>query len=254
VPPNTSPRLFQVGRVAFAVAVAAFGAENLVVGDFLPELEPVPAWLPARTALAYFMGAVLVAAGASMVSNRRLRGAARVVMSVFAVVLIAAHAPRLIADPRNGGAWAIAFETFALGAVAAILAVPSRPNLGRLCYGLSLPAFGGLHFVFRDYVASVIPGWIPGHMFWAYATGVALIAAGAAIVFDVKARLAAILLGAMFGTWVVILHVPRALAALDHRPEWTSLFVALGMCGGAWLLTGHARGAAVPIHEGEVRS
>ena len=152
--------------------------------------------------------------------------------------------PHLCADPRNGGAWTAAFEIVALGGAAAILAVPSRPALGRLCFGLALPVFGLLHFVYRDYVASVIPGWIPAHMFWAYATGVAHIAAGAGIVLDVMgrgARLAAILVGAMFGTWVVILHAPRALAALDHRPEWTSLFVALAMCGGAWLLAGRAR-------------
>jgi hypothetical protein len=35
---------------------------------------------------------------------------------------------------------------------------------------------------YRDYVASVIPAWIPAHMFWAYATGVAHLAAGAGIV------------------------------------------------------------------------
>lgn len=238
MPDTTSPRLSRAGRLAFAVAVAAIAGESLVLGDFLPELAPAPAWLPARAALAYLTGAVLVAAGASIAADRRTRAAARVVLGVLGLWVVAFHVPGLFVDPGNGGAWTSAFEIVALAGAAAVVALPSRPALGRLCFGLSLPVFGVLHFLYHDYVAAVIPAWIPAPMFWAYATGVAHIAAGGGIVLGVKPRLAAMLAGAMFGTWVVILHAPRALAALDHRAEWTSLFVALAMCGGAWLVAG----------------
>jgi uncharacterized membrane protein len=234
----TPARISRVGRVAYGIAIVALGADGLACGDFLPGLQPAPAGLPARAALAYLTGAILVAAGAGIAADRRTLTAARVTLGLACLWLLAFHAPVLLAHPGNGGAWTSAFEIFAIAGAAAVIAVPSRPALGRLCFGLSLPAFGVLHFVYRDYVASVIPAVIPGHLFWAYATGVAHIAAGAGIAFAIKPRLAATLAGAMFGSWVVILHLPRALAALDHPAEWTSLFVALAMCGGAWLVAG----------------
>jgi uncharacterized membrane protein YphA (DoxX/SURF4 family) len=73
-------------------------------------------------------------------------------------------------------------------------------------------------------------------VFWAYATGVAHLAGGLALLTQIQARLAAILLAVMFGAWLVMLHLPRALATLDHRAEWSSLFVALAMCAGSVLL------------------
>lgn len=51
---------------------------------------------------------------------------------------------------------------------------------------------------------------------------------------------AAVALGTMFLIWVVILHTPRALSA-RHGDELTSLFVAMAMSGGAWMIAGDAR-------------
>ena len=49
----------------------------------------------------------------------------------------------------------------------------------RIVFGLAFVAFGASHFVYHEYVEAVIPVWIPFHKFFAYATGVAHIAAGA---------------------------------------------------------------------------
>ncbi|HEV7376874.1 MAG TPA: hypothetical protein VGN95_19315 [Pyrinomonadaceae bacterium] len=78
----------------------------------------------------------------------------------------------------------------------------------------------------------------PIEAYWPYLTGTAFIAAGLSIMTKVKARLAATLLGVMFGAWVIILHAPRVAAKLRDKEEWTSLLVATAMCGGAWLLVG----------------
>jgi len=40
----------------------------------------------------------------------------------------------------------------------------------------------------------------------------------------------------MFGSWVLILHIPRALAHGRDPNEWTSMLIALAMCGGALLV------------------
>jgi hypothetical protein len=83
-------------------------------------------------------------------------------------------------------------------------------------------------------------------MFWAYFTGVAHIAAGVGILFKVKARLAATLLGIMFALWVLIEHSPRVAADPAFRPGWTSLFIALATCGGAWIVAGSLVPAPAP--------
>jgi len=222
-----------LGRIALGVALAAFGLENLVIAGFLPELQHAPAALPA--ALAYLNGAVLVGAGACLIGDRRVVVAARAVTALLALWLIAFYAPALIAAPRNGGVWTGAFEVLAIAGAAALLGFPARPAVGRVAFACSLPVFGLLHVIYIDYVASVIPGWIPAHVFWGYATGLAHAAAGVALLAGIRARLAASLLAVMFGSWVVILHLPRALAA-GHRPEWTSLCVALAMAAGSLLL------------------
>ncbi len=224
-------------RILFALALAAIGLQNLITIGFLPELQPVPDWVPGRPFWACAVGLLLAGAGAFVIAGRAIRQAAGALAVLLFGTLLLLHVPRLIAAPGDGGAWTGAFEILALGGAAWFLTGTSRgERAGRLCFAASLPAFGVLHFIYIDYVASVIPGWIPAHLFWAYFTGVAHIAAGASIATGVKARLAATLLAVMFGIWVVVLHIPRVAAALGKRPEWTSLFVAMAMCGAAWLI------------------
>ena len=50
--------------------------------------------------------------------------------------------------------------------------------------------------------------------------------------------------------WVVLLHVPRAVAAADpqRRNEWTAVFEALAMAGIAWVVAG-----SLPREKGVLR-
>jgi uncharacterized membrane protein YphA (DoxX/SURF4 family) len=105
----------------------------------------------------------------------------------------------------------------------------------RVAFGLSFIAFGISHFMYAAYVESVIPSWIPGHTFFTYFTAMAHIAAGLSLVSGIRYRLAATMLTIMFGSWVLMLHMPRVALALTNSNEWTSLIVAIAMCGGAWL-------------------
>jgi hypothetical protein len=40
----------------------------------------------------------------------------------------------------------------------------------------------------------------------------------------------------MFGSWVLIVHAPRVLRDSHNPSEWSSMLIALGMCGGALLI------------------
>lgn len=100
---------------------------------------------------------------------------------------------------------------------------------------------GGIqHFLFVDFVASLVPAWIPGHVFWTYFAGVALIAGGTGLILPQTVRLAAPLAGLMMFLWVLLLHIPRAMAAApaQSRNEWTAVFEALTMSGIAFVLAG----------------
>lgn len=233
-----------VGRVVFGVAMAALGALNLVYGEGVFGLEPVPMWVPARSAFAYLTGCLLVVAGLILASGRGTRPAATVLAGLLSFWVLLLQLPPLVSAPYNGGLWTTTFETLALCSAAWVLASLPAPwaRVARVCFGASLFVFAGLHFVYQAYVTSVIPGWIPGALFWTYLTAVAFIAAGLAIVSGVQGRLAAALLGAMFGSWVLLLHVPRVLASPTVRTEWTSLLIALAMCGAGFLLAGSAPG------------
>ncbi|MEO6688844.1 MAG: hypothetical protein ABIS07_05280 [Dokdonella sp.] len=240
------------GHIVFALGMIAFGLLSFVFGEPVQGLMPLPAGVTAHAPWAYFSGSVLMVAGVAVLAGWQTRLAAIAIAAMLLLWLLFLHAPKLAANVRDGGEWTCAFETLALCGAAWIFAASLAASplessridaavarmgwLGRYLFGVSLPAFGILHFIYNDYVASVIPGWIPAHMFWAWFTGVAHFAAGVAILVNVKARLAATLAGVMYGCWVLILHVPRALAAPNSRAEWTSLAVALSLTGAAWLV------------------
>jgi uncharacterized membrane protein len=119
-------------------------------------------------------------------------------------------------------------------------------TLGRIFVAISLVVFGVQHFIYGGFLATVVPAYMPGRLFWAYFVGVALVAAAIGISTKMLARPAATMLGVMFFLFVVLLHIPRIIGNSKDGNEWTSGFVALAMCGGAWILA-----SAAPLEEKE---
>lgn len=111
---------------------------------------------------------------------------------------------------------------------------------------VSLVVFGVQHFIYGGFVATLVPAFMPGRLFWAYFVGVAFPAAAIGILTSMLARPAATMLGVMFFLFVVLLHIPRIVGKSSDGNEWTSGFVALAMCGGAWILA-----SAAPLQERE---
>jgi uncharacterized membrane protein len=250
------------GRTLYAAGVLGLGLTAIAGIDVVKGLEPLAEDVPGRRLIGFGTGLFLVAAAVCLLVGRTRRVAALAVGWLFAIWVVVLHVPHLVFHPRDGGGWTTGFEVVALCGAAWVFAASAgatvlRPGgvdpgvLGRTMYGVSLPVFGILHFVYARYVASVIPTWIPAHTAWAYATGLAHAAAGLAIVTGVKRRLAAILEGCMFATWVLILHAPRVAASTgDHRNEWTSLFIAMAMAGGAWLVAASTTEREAPAASG----
>jgi len=109
---------------------------------------------------------------------------------------------------------------------------------------LTIISFGIDHFLYAKDVADYIPSWIPNRLFWAYLAGVALLSSGIAIFLRIKLRLAARLLGTMIFIWLIILHIPKAIASpfAGKGGEVTSAFLALAYSGIAFAIAGSIEG------------
>lgn len=236
--------LSRIGRILFGIAMALFGLLFLSHAHG-KGLVPGPPWTAETGTFAWLIGAGFIAAGSCIVLGKRLRMAAGALGAVFVLRMLIVFVPRLIAQPRDPGPWTSGFEVLALGAVAIMIAGKSTdfrawPTLvlvGRLLFAVALVVFGVQHFMYAKFVAALVTPWIPGHLFWAYFIGIAFVAAATSIATRVQAYLAASLLGLMFLLWVMVLHLPRVVAAPHNGNEWTSAIVALAMSGGSFVLT-----------------
>jgi uncharacterized membrane protein len=257
-------RIAGTGRLFFSIALAAFGIEQFIYGDFVPGRAPAwPPAIPGRLVWACVSGAILIGAGAAITSGIRARWAALASGTMIFVWALLRQLPGLVANPhgivltQSGKALALFGGAFAVAGSIPWWSPPSGgPRVtggrlknewllyvGRCCLGAFMMLGGIQHFIYTDFVATLIPAWIPGHLFWTYFAGVVLIAGGAGLIFSQTARLAAALTGVMLLLWVVLLHVPRAVAAAapQRRNEWTAVFEALAMSGIAFVLAGSLR-------------
>lgn len=239
-------KLAPAGRLFFATSLVAFGVQQFLFGDFVPGRAPAwPADVPGRLLWAYASGALLVAIGAAIALGKKAREAAFVAAGMIFVWAFLRNVPLALADKAYGVAWTNLGKGLALtgGALAVAGLVKANPTftwIGRLCLGAFLISSGIQHFLFVQFVKTLVPTWIPPDgVFWTYFAGVALIAGGLGLLVPWTTRLAAALSGLMIFLWVPLLHIPRALAAApaNLRNEWIAVFEALAMSGIAFVLT-----------------
>jgi uncharacterized membrane protein len=252
--PMTLPytrHLARFGRICFGLALVAFGVASFAVGDFVAGRAPAwPAGIPGRLAWVYVAFVALSAAGVAIIRERHaVRGALVAAAMVFVWALLR-QLPVAMADHQLGGAWtnlgkALALSGGAIGVAGSVLLergdVDARRAgtlhlIGRCSLGAFLVLAGTQHFLFTQFVVTLVPAWIPGATFWTYLAAVALIAGGIGLVIPRTSRLAAALVGAMIFTWLLVLHIPRGIA-MNNRNEWTAVIEALAFSGIAFALT-----------------
>jgi uncharacterized membrane protein len=79
---------------------------------------------------------------------------------------------------------------------------------GPLFYAAPLAGFGTEHFTLTEAIASIVPAWIPWHLFWAYCVGTCFIAAALSLVTRIQTGLSASLLALTFFLFVVLMDAP----------------------------------------------
>lgn len=253
--------LVQVGRKFYGLCLAGLGIQQFRYADFLPVILPAwPTWIPGLALWAYLTAGALLAAGALIIFEKKTKATARITGGAFLILFLFCHIPHLIiANPYSNylGTWTQAFKILALSGGAFAVAGSVTPDqvfamkksvlhkladslvpFGDFFFSVPLIVFGIDHILYVENVATLVPVWIPGRIFWTYFTAMALIGSGVAIMLQINLRLVSILLGIMIFFWFALLHIPRAIAdpAGNMGNEITSTFQALGFSGIALVL------------------
>jgi len=103
---------------------------------------------------------------------------------------------------------------------------------GPLSYAAPLAAFGTEHFTLARAVSTLLPKWIPWHLFWTYFVGACFIAAALSLVTKIQARLAAALLALTFFLFVALMDAPRWASHPRNQIAFALMLRELSFSGG----------------------
>lgn len=230
-------RELRIGRFLFALSVVLSGIYQLATGRYV-NLVPVnpahlpPAWQP------YVLGVILIVIGIALLVRRTAVPAA-ITLGVLLLVLFFGFSLRVaLAQASTGYVWVDPLMILALLGGVSLFGKANR--FASWALAAFLIYCGLSHFPYAKYVASLIPPWIPGHLFWTYFAAIALIAGGIGILVPRTARLAATLSGIMLLSWVFLVHLPLAYRT-QNAGEISRGFQALSDGAVAFMVAGTRR-------------
>lgn len=252
-------KILPFGRLFFAIPMGVFGTEHLV--DASDIAQAVPSWMPAHLFWTYLVGVALIAAALSIVVNRHARLAATLLGSMLLVFVALIHVPNIVGQhgARLFSMIALRDTAFSGGAFALAGSLSRRPHsegmpglvtLARFFVGIPAIVFGVEDILHPTIVpgvplARLTPTWIPGHIFWSYLSGAVLVATGACILVNVKARLAATYLGIMILLLMLFVYLPILIAEPLSIANGLNYFFDTLVLSGAALVLADAISATV---------
>lgn len=221
-----TPRALSAAVRLLALACAALGIVEIASAAPLPGLHPFPL---ASASVAWISGGVLIAA-TLLLLWRPFSGRAGAALAIVWLVALATCLVAAVRSPADATLWVAASETATLAAAAWVAhRLPTGDGVLSRVFGSMLLAFGVVHWLYRPAIASLIPSWIPFAELWPWATGAVLLACGLACLVGRGVRPAAVVIAAMFGGWIALVHAPRILADPTSAFEWTFGLTALAL-------------------------
>lgn len=219
------------GRVLFGIGLCGLGILAWR-GNFAGvwQMAPKDFRLPAQ--LAYASAALLIASPIAMLLDRFLVALPILLAIVFVLPQLFRSEPWGIARLEGLA------EIVAAFCGAWVLARLPRHRIVQGLFGLCCIQFGLAHFQYAKYTASMVPGFLPGHLFFAYLTGAGHLLAGAAMLTGVLSSYGAIAEAAMLSSFVLLVHLPSLFGPVSwtssRRFVWIELFWAITVTAAAW--------------------
>jgi uncharacterized membrane protein len=240
----------------FAIGMIGLGVLGLAVGDFAMGWQPVAAWFPARTPLAYASGVLMLICGAGLLFRATVVWSARILFP-YLIVWQLLKLPALFVAPKIEGVY-LGFGELAIllaggWTLFAVLADVRMPRwlawctgeqgvrIARYYFALWLIPIGLSHWLYTKETVALIPAWLPFKIFWAYLTGAGQMASGLGILFGVLPRLAAWAEAGQITLYTLLIWMPAIFATPRARLPWTALWISWTIGAAAWVVAQNTR-------------
>ena len=219
----------QTGTTIYGIAITGLGLVHFFYPGFRPVFLPMP---PQEkfTVLPLLFGLLLVNIGVGIIFIKEKKIIAEFLGIILLSFLLLGHLPnRLTNQPEILAYWTDTIKLFALIGGAFLIAgttdnqqgIPTPKfakiigPIGLYMFCIMLVLFGTDHYLYFDFVRSLVPKWIPFTSFWTYGTGIALFGSGILIAINVWRTQVSLLLAIMLLLWLVLLHLPAWFAGPD---------------------------------------
>jgi len=249
-------RIASTGRAIFAVIMIGLGIIGLLRRDFVPLWNPAPD-VSAGGLLVSLGSLISLAAGVGLLIRRMAGAAARLLLATFSLWLLLFRLPKFLLVPVFEACWSV-FPLTVMLAAAWVLYVwfatdwdrshlsfvigSNGLRIAHALYGLSLIFFGAAHFIDIKDTLSLIPNWLPGHLFWAYFTACTFIAAGIAALTSICARLAVTLSVLQLTLFLILVWLPIVATGSGNPFQWSETILNVALLAGALVVADSYRG------------
>jgi uncharacterized membrane protein len=245
----------QPALTLFALGMIGLGVLALIYGDFALVWQPVAAWIPGRTGLAYGAGLLMLLGGCGLLVKDTAAWSVRILFP-YLIVWLLLKVPALIVAPQMEAVW-LGFGELAVllaggwilfarlarlreGSVLTFATGESGVRMARILFAISLLPIGLSHLVYVKQTVELIPAWLPFRTGWAYLTGVGQISCGLGVLFSIYPRVAATAEAGMVSLFALLVWGPAIISAPATRLPWTAFLITWVIAASAWLVANNA--------------
>jgi uncharacterized membrane protein len=233
------------------IGLIGLGVLGLCVGDFAMVWQPVAPWFPARTALAYAAGVLMLICGIGLFFRATSVWATRILFP-YLILWQLLKLPALFVAPKIegvylgfgelavllAGGWTLFAQVGDIRAPAWLAwATGDRGvRIARYYFAVWIIPIGLSHLLYSKETAAFVPAWLPFKAGWAYLTGVGQMASGFGILFGVLPRIAAWAEAGQITLYTLLVWLPAIFATPRARLPWTALWISWTIGAAAWVV------------------
>lgn len=251
---DLTDRIIRFGPMFYSIPLAFFGMQHFALFD---QVEPaVPSYMPWPAFWTYLVGAALIAACLSILTEIKADLAALSLAAMFILFQVMIYAPIFIQNPHDRFSISDPLRDLSLCAGALCFAWTMSPSsrkprlrwlaiAGRWIFTAAILYFGVEQFLHPEFAPGVplemlMPAWFPAHVAIAWFAGTVLIVGGLCMAVNKAARWAAAAVGLAYVLLVLFVYIPIEFAhpSVDVSGELDFVANTLAVGGAALLVAG----------------